>query len=121
MKSLLCLTLALLQWQPMPRTMHAHWCDQPTRNLRWLNRLIQDAQSWPATHYGWEVQQARFRGHEVFVLHLCRRCGQQRGFLVYNHQGRLISQGDGADSVVLSQLTNVRLLANDPGRFRVQR
>jgi len=82
--------------------------------------MIQDAQAWPAYHYGWEVHQARYRGQEVFVLNLCRYCGRQQGFLLYNHQGALIGQGEGPDSVRLADLTNDRLLARHPGRFRGQ-
>ena len=94
-----------------------HWCDQPARKLGWLNQMIQNAQSWPPYHYGWEVHQARYQGREVFTLNLCRECGQQRGFLIYNHYGVLVRQGEGADSLLLTHLTDVRLLANHPGRF----
>lgn len=121
MKVLFCLALALLTVQPLLRPAHRHWCEQPTFKLRWLNRMIQNAQSWPAYHYGWEVHQARYQGQEVFVLNLCRHCGQQRGFLVYNHRGVLVGEGEGADSLLLSRLTNVRLLANQLGRFAVHR
>ena len=105
----------------MVRRVNHHWCNQPTHNLRWLNRMIQNARSWPPHHYGWEVHQARYRGQEVFVLSLCRYCGQQRGLLLYNHQGTLVGQDEGADSSLLIQLTNVRLLAANPGRFTAGR
>lgn len=120
------LTLVLLTGQPgtPSPTIHRvnpHWCNQPTHDLRWLNRMIQNrtggpARSWPLHHYGWEVHQARYRGQEVFVLNLCRHCGQQQGFLLYNHQGELIGQGEGANSVWVTNLTHDRLLAAHPGR-----
>lgn len=122
-----CFVLVLLTGQPgtppptirptWTRRINQHWCDQPTRNLRWLNRMIQNAKSWPPYHYGWEVHQARYRGQEVFMLSLCRYCGQQRGFMLYNHQGQLIRQDEGANSSLLTDLTNARLLAANPGRF----
>ena len=77
--------------------------------------MIKNAQTWAPYHYGWEVHQARYRGQEVFVLHLCRSCGQSRRFGLYNHYGNLIGQGEGADSVWLSVLTQQRLLASHPG------
>ncbi|MEZ0542723.1 hypothetical protein [Fibrella arboris] len=128
MKLLCCIVLALTIGQgqhhpvnlPGPRP-HRHWCDQPTRRLRWLNQMIQNARSWPSYHYGWEVHQARYRGQEVFVLHLCRHCGQQRGFLLYNHYGELVGRGEGADSTWVTTLTNDRLLAAHPGRFMAAR
>ncbi|CCH57537.1 hypothetical protein BN8_p06718 (plasmid) [Fibrisoma limi BUZ 3] len=127
----LYLTLILLAGQPGTRPegrawLHSsklsirpvthHWCRQPIRNLRWLQRMIQNARSWPPYHYGWEVHQARWRGQEVFVLHLCRYCRQSRGFLLYNHYGELIGQGEGADSVRLTALTQDRMLAAHMGR-----
>ena len=121
MKVLFCLALVLLTVKPLPRPAHRHWCEQPTYTLRWLNRMIQNAQSWPAYHYGWEVHQARYQGQEVFVLNLCRNCGLQRGFLLYNHRGVLVGQGEGVDSLLLSHLTNVRLVAFNPGRVGKQR
>ncbi|MBN8826895.1 MULTISPECIES: hypothetical protein [unclassified Spirosoma] len=96
---------------------HPHWCKQPTRQLRWLNQLIQQVNSWPSTHGGWEVHQARYQGKEVFVLHLCRHCGRSRGFFLYNHYGSLLSKGDGTDTIQLATLTQDRLLAAHPGRF----
>lgn len=114
MKILVCLALALSACQP--RLADRHWCEQPVRKLRWLNQMIQNAQTWPTYHYGWEVHQARYRGREVFVLYLCRYCGQSRGFLLYNHYGELIGQGEGADSVWVAKLTHDRLLAAHPGR-----
>ena len=117
MNVVVCLMLILLAGKPQPRPAHRHWCDQPTRRLYWLKHMIQNAQSWPAYHHGWEVHQARYQGQEVFVLNLCRRCGQQRGFLLYNHRGVLVGQGEGADSLLLGRLTNVRLLAFNPGRM----
>ena len=83
--------------------------------------MILNVRSWPPYHYGWEVHQARYRGQEVFVLSLCRYCGPQRGLLLYNHQGALVRQDEGADSSLLTHLTNVRLLAADPGRFTAGR
>ena len=119
MKLLLCLSLGLLMAQPRPAK--RHWCQHPVRQLRWLKQKIQNAQSWPPYHYGWEVHQARYRAQEVFVLHLCRYCGNRRGFLLYNHYGDLIGQGEGADSVWLNALTQQRLLASHPGRMMVRR
>lgn len=119
MKLLLLLGLGLLATQP--RQANGHWCEQPVGKLRWLNQMIQNAQSWPTYHYGWEVHQARYQGHEVFILHLCRYCGQSRGFLLYNHHGELIRQGEGADSVWVATLTNDRILAAHPGRFMAAR
>lgn len=98
-----------------------HWCEQPTRKLRWLSQMIQNAQAWPPYHYGWEVHQARLGGYEVFVLHLCRYCGSSRGFLLYNHHGQLIDQGEGADSIRLADMSQDRLLAANAGRFTVER
>lgn len=126
MKLLCCLVLALAvgQGQLHPVRLpeaHHHWCEQPTRRLRWLSQMIQNAQSWPAYHYGWEVHQAYYRGREVFVLHLCRRCGRSRGFLLYNHHGELIGRGEGADSIWVSTLNNDRLLAAHSGRFMAER
>jgi hypothetical protein len=121
MKLLCCLALSLSIGQSQPRPIikahHPHWCEQPTRKLRWLNQMIQNAQSWAPYHYGWEVHQARYREQEVFVLHLCRYCGQSRGFLLYNHHGELIGRAEGADSVWIATLTNDRLLTAHPGRF----
>ena len=119
MKILAYLALALLSCQP--RLADRHWCEQPIRKLRWLNQMIRNAQSWPTYHYGWEVHQARYRGREVFILHLCQHCGQSRGFILYNHQGELIGQGEGADSVWVAKLTHDRLLAAHSGRFMVVR
>nr|WP_293834306.1 hypothetical protein [uncultured Arsenicibacter sp.] len=124
MKLLLILSLGLLAIQPrrggLP-PVNQHWCEQPVRKLRWLNQMIQNAQSWPTYHYGWEVHQAHYQGQEVFVLHLCRYCGRSRGFLLYNHYGELIGRGEGADSIWVSTLTNDRLLAAHPGRFMAAR
>jgi hypothetical protein len=99
MKLLYCLALSLSIGQGQPHLLnppgtHRHWCDQPVRKLRWLNQMIQNAQSWSPYHYGWEVHQARQREQEVFVLHLCRYCGSSRGFLLYNHHGELIGRGN---------------------------
>lgn len=111
-------TLALTAWQPLLPA--KHWCAHPVQQLRWLRQLIDNAQSWSPNHYGWEVHQARYHGHEVFVLHLCRYCGLSRGFLLYDHHGDLIEQGEGADSVRLGAMTEDRLLAANPGRYSRQ-
>ncbi|XAZ82136.1 hypothetical protein A6C57_28230 (plasmid) [Fibrella sp. ES10-3-2-2] len=117
MTSPTCLLLLGLMLSPPPRPANRHWCAQPARQLRWLNRMIENVQSWPSYHYGWEVHQARYRGHEVFVLHLCRQCGVNRQFLLYNHYGTLLARAEGADSVWVATLIRDRLLAAHPGRF----
>lgn len=117
MKLLLILGLGLLMTQP--RQANRHWCEQPVRKLRWLNQMIQNAQSWPTYHYGWELHQALYQGREVFILHLCRYCGKSRGFLLYNHHGELIGQGEGADSVWVAALDQDRLLQTHSGRFSI--
>lgn len=123
MNVLFWLALVLLTDQPIvrltaPRPNHRHWCSQPTRTLRWLNRKIKVAMTSPGDGNGWEVHQGRLWGQEVFILHLFRQNGQHQGFLLYNHYGEHIYTGERSDSLQLTDLIGDRLLATSPNRLR---
>ncbi|QIP13799.1 hypothetical protein G8759_14855 [Spirosoma aureum] len=116
----LCISvaLALITWQPIPQSVHHHWCDKPTHKLRWLNHKLKEIAIFPHSNNGWEMHQARYWGQEVFVLHLFRHGGKSRGFLLYNHHGELIVTWERADSVQLADMISDRMLAASPGRLK---
>jgi len=98
-----------------------HWCVGPVGNIRWLNWPIRDAQMGLPYPNGWEVYPGRYWVYELFLVHLYLPGGLSRECFLYNHSVYLLNTAERADTIQLTGIIRVRVLAASPGLMKTNR
>lgn len=116
MKALLFIAVGMTSCQRLPLHSSSHWCESPVEQLSWLHQLVGNVQSY-AERAGWEMHQDRYKGREVFVLYLIVPRSEKSTFIMYSHHGEILQQGPLAQSAILPELREDRLLVGANGHL----